>query len=88
MSKGKANFEGMKFEEALQRLEKIVEDMESGKLGLDEMVGRFEEGMRLVDFCEKKLNEVEQKIEILKREGNQERTEPFSPEKEEPDLPF
>ena len=53
------------FEEALKRVEQIVEQMERGELGLDELVSRFEEGQRLVQFCSGKLNEVEQRIENL-----------------------
>ena len=53
------------FEDALKRVEQIVEQMERGELGLDELVARFEEGQRLVQFCSGKLNEVEQRIEKL-----------------------
>jgi exodeoxyribonuclease VII small subunit len=53
------------FEEALERLEKIVEEMEAGKLTLEQMTAHFEEGSRLVKVCDGKLNEVERKIEKL-----------------------
>ncbi len=53
------------FEPALERLESIVQRMESGAMGLDEMVGAFEEGQRLIAFCTAKLNEVENRIEML-----------------------
>ncbi|MFA5191333.1 MAG: exodeoxyribonuclease VII small subunit [Verrucomicrobiia bacterium] len=57
----------MKFEQALERLEKIVAEMESAELPLEEVVGRFEEGTRLMRFCAQKLEEAEKKIEILAR---------------------
>ncbi len=53
------------FEDALKRVETIVEQMEKGELGLDDLVARFEEGQRLVQFCTSKLNEVERRIEKL-----------------------
>ena len=59
--------EEMKFEEALLRLEKIVEDMESGELALEESLKRYEEGVGLARFCSEKLNEVQKKIELLKK---------------------
>jgi len=72
--------EGLKFEQALERLEKIVADMESAELPLDEVVNKFEEGTRLVRFCAQKLEEAEKKIEILarKKDGTA-ATEPFEP---------
>jgi len=58
------------FESALERLETIIAEMENGRMGLDEMAERFEEGTKLAGFCEKKLNEVERKISVLmEREG-------------------
>ena len=54
-----------KFEDALARLETIVEEMEAGELSLDEMIERFEEGSRLVKSCSAKLDEVERRIEKL-----------------------
>ncbi|MFC1498848.1 exodeoxyribonuclease VII small subunit [Verrucomicrobiota bacterium] len=65
------------FEESLKRLEVIVNEMESGSLGLEDMITRFEEGQTLLDFCSKKLNEVERKIEILVKKGGRVTAEPF-----------
>jgi exodeoxyribonuclease VII small subunit len=75
--------ETISFEKALTRLESIVADMESGKLGLEKMMTSFEEGTKLVQYCTKKLNEVERKIEILVKKGEEIRPEPFDL-KEEP----
>jgi exodeoxyribonuclease VII small subunit len=58
------------FEKSLERLEALVEEMEGGELSLEEMIGHFEEGSKLVDVCTRKLNEVEQKIEkLVKQDG-------------------
>ncbi len=57
--------EKQKFEEALEELEKVVERLESGELSLDDSLAAFEEGVRLVKYCNQKLNEVERKIELL-----------------------
>ena len=58
------------FEKSLERLEMLVEEMEGGELGLEEMISHFEEGSKLVTVCTQKLNEVEQKIEkLVKKEG-------------------
>lgn len=59
------NRENMKFEDALKRLEEITENMESDNLSLEESLKMFEEGMRLADFCNKKLDNAQKKISII-----------------------
>lgn len=60
-----------KFEEAIKRLEEIVHTMERGDLSLEESLKAFEEGIKLVRLCTKKLEEAERKVEMLiKNEGN------------------
>ena len=54
-----------KFEEALARLEEIVQKMESGDLSLDESLKAFEEGIKLVRLCSKKLEEADRRIDLL-----------------------
>ena len=68
------------FEKSLERLETIVEEMESGELSLEQMIRHFEEGSKLVTLCSGKLNEVEQKIEKLVKKNGTLTTEPFLPE--------
>ncbi len=53
------------FESALEKLEKIVEGLESGELSLSEAIKKYEEGMRLSQFCTKKLHDIEKRIEVL-----------------------
>ncbi len=55
------------FEEALERLETLVEAMESGQLPLEEMLARYEEGTLLVQLCGEKLAAAEKRIEIVTR---------------------
>ncbi len=55
------------FEEALQRLEALVDAMEGGQLPLEEMLERYEEGTRLVQLCGEKLAAAEKRIEIVAR---------------------
>jgi exodeoxyribonuclease VII small subunit len=55
------------FERAMERLEAIVEQMESGKLPLEDLIVRYEEGMNLVKVCQERLANAEQKIEIIAR---------------------
>jgi exodeoxyribonuclease VII small subunit len=53
------------FEGALEELEQVVEQLESGDLPLDDSLAAFEKGVSLVKFCNHKLNEVEKKVELL-----------------------
>jgi exodeoxyribonuclease VII small subunit len=57
----------LNFEKAMDRLEAIVEQMESGKLPLEELIVRYEEGMGLLKVCQERLATAEQKIEIIAR---------------------
>ena len=74
------------FENAMKRLEAIVQQLESGDLTLDEALKKFQEGVKLSKFCSNKLDETEKKVSILLRdeEGNI-REESFSPESSEDD---
>ncbi|MGA3006419.1 MAG: exodeoxyribonuclease VII small subunit [Opitutaceae bacterium] len=56
------------FETALAKLEAIVESMESAEVPLDELLGKFEEGSKLLKVCEIRLKEAEMKIEQLKKQ--------------------
>ena len=58
---------GQNFEGAMDRLEEIVEEMESGKMMLEELIVRYEEGMKLVKVCQERLASAEQRIEIITR---------------------
>ena len=58
----------IKFEKAIQGLEKIVDDLEKGELDIDKSLEIFEEGIKMSRVCSKKLNEAEAKIEKLTRD--------------------
>ena len=75
-----------KFEEAMERLEHIVESLENGDLSLDESLKIFEEGMNLVSFCSKKLEEAEQKVtKLIRDQSGAYKQQPFEVEdKEDP----
>ncbi len=55
----------IKFEDALKKLEKIVQDLEDGDLPLDEALEKYEEGISLSKTCAKKLETAKKKVEIL-----------------------
>ncbi len=54
-----------KFEDALEKLENIVRDMERGEMPLDSALKSFEEGIRLIRFCSAKLDETQRRVEQL-----------------------
>jgi exodeoxyribonuclease VII small subunit len=63
----KAGADDLPFEEALQKLETIVETMESGELPLEQLLARFEEGTRLARQCQERLADAEVKIQKLEQ---------------------
>ena len=54
------------FEEGLGQLEAIVAEMEGGRLPLEQLIVRYEQGSKLLGLCERRLKEAELKIEILR----------------------
>ena len=68
-----------KFEECLERLEKIVQELEKGEVPLEKSLALFEEGMQLSASCRKQLEEAEGKVEILLKQNGKLQTEPFEP---------
>lgn len=55
----------VKFEEALKKLEKIVEDLERGDLSLDEALKKYQDGIELARLCAQRLENVKKKIDVL-----------------------
>ena len=53
------------FEQALGRLEKIVEQIESGEIGLEQSIAKYEEGIKLIQQCRTILDAAEKKIQLL-----------------------
>ena len=61
----KMNEKELKFEDAISRLETIVQTLEGGKCDLDESLGLFEEGVSLVKLCSARLDEASEKVRVL-----------------------
>lgn len=75
----------IKFEDALQRLEQIVDQLEGGDLALDDSLKVFEEGVALARRCAKYLEEAEKRIELLtKDDSGLLKAEPFEWDKDSP----
>ncbi len=66
-----------KFEECLERLEKIVAELEKGEVSLDRALELFDEGMKLSGSCRKELEEAEGKVEVLLKRNGKLQPEPF-----------
>ena len=73
-----------KFEECLQRLEKIVQQLEQGEVSLEKSLTLFEEGMQLSSDCRKELEQAEGKVEMLLKKNGKLQAEPFEPLTERP----
>ena len=57
------------FEEAMEELEKVVDELENNELSLDESVDKFQKGMELSKYCNSLLEEAEKKITVLIDDG-------------------
>jgi len=66
------------FEESLEKLEQITREMEQGDLSLEATLKKFDEGIRLADFCSKKLDEAQKRIDILVNVDGVITSEPFA----------
>ena len=70
------------FEETMQELEKIVQELEKGDLNLDDSINKFEEGMKLSKQCSDLLENAEKRITILLKDGEEIKEENFVQEEE------
>lgn len=59
-----------KFEDSLQELEKIVKELESGNVDLDDAINKYTEAMKLAKFCSEKLNDATKKVNKILTEDN------------------
>ena len=72
------------FDDGLDRLEALVQQLESGSLSLEEALTRFEEGVQLSQSLQKQLAEAQRKVEVLKAGlGGEYRTDPLDGGKED-----
>ncbi len=76
----------IKFENALEDLEKIVNELEKGGLSLDDSLDKFSRGMKLIKMCHSRLDKAEKKIElVLKENGEFGETVDFEDDNEDED---
>ena len=68
-----------KFEECLQKLESIVDELEKGNLPLEHALKLFEQGVELSNACRKELDDAEGRVEILLKQNGKLQAEPFEP---------
>lgn len=66
------------FETSLALLEELVTRMENGDMSLEESLREFENGIKLVQSCQKSLAEAEQKVQILLSDADSATPEPFT----------
>jgi len=57
------------FEQALRELEKIVEKVEQGEIGLEESIDKYAQGMQLIKHCRDILDQAEKRIETINKEA-------------------
>lgn len=68
----------LKFEDAMQRLDAIIEAMESGEIGVEDSISRYEEAMKLAAHCREILDKSEQRIKKIQIDAaGKPRVEPF-----------
>ena len=72
----------IKFEEGMEKLEQIANELEKGNLDLDESVKKFEEGMNLSKKCNDFLNSAEKKITMLINDGGEIKEDNFVPKED------
>jgi exodeoxyribonuclease VII small subunit len=58
------------FEEDLKKLQKIVEELSSGKITLGESLKKYEEGVKIAQSCSQALEEAQRKVELLMKKDN------------------
>ncbi len=62
------------FEQALADLEKIVTEVEQGKIGLEESIEKYEQGMKLIKYCRTILEQAEKRIETITKDAQTKKT--------------
>jgi exodeoxyribonuclease VII small subunit len=65
MAKAIKKSDELSFEQGMDQLEEIVSQMESSELPLDQIIQRYEDGMKLIKFCGDKLNDAQKKVELI-----------------------
>lgn len=68
------------YDAIVARLERVVGDLESGQLSLEQSIEKFAEGVKLARDASRKLDEAERRVELLVRSADGEEAVPFEPE--------
>jgi exodeoxyribonuclease VII small subunit len=71
----KESQENIKFEDALKRLQEIVEILEAGNIEIEKALEFYEEGINLVKICSERLKKIENKITMLNEKQEEDTTE-------------
>lgn len=71
------------FEQAMERLEEVVKQLEQGEVPLDQAIRLFAEGNQLALYCREKLDWAEQQVEMLVQENGEWKKKPFYTEEEQ-----
>ena len=71
------------FEDSLTKLEEITDDLENGELSLEISLKKFDEGIKLAEFCNRKLDEAQKKVNILLKKDGELQAVPFEQTEEE-----
>ena len=66
------------FEQAMDKLETVVQQLESGDVPLEKAIELFQQGMELAKVCSGKLDQIERKIEVLVEDGGSFTAKPFT----------
>jgi exodeoxyribonuclease VII small subunit len=74
----KETAEPLSIEQAMERLEALVREMETGQMPLEELIRSYEEGVKLVSLCQERLDAAAKRIQIIsKNSSGQNRLEDF-----------
>jgi len=67
----------VKFEDMMKKLEVIVESLETGGMDVEDSLKKYQEGVKLLGLCRKRLDETKRKVEVLIKKGGKMSLEPF-----------
>lgn len=73
----KKSLENFNFEQAVAELQKIIDKMEHGNVPLEESLQHFEQGIQLIRQCQQLLTSAQHKVEVLTKNGDTEKLNPF-----------
>ena len=77
--------ESLSIEQAMERLENLVREMETGQMPLDRLISSYEEGVQLAGLCQEKLDAAAKKIQVIaKNASGQTKLEDFPLAADEP----